>query len=610
MKIKVSKKVPRKLKQAGNALLVALVLGSILCVSVVGYLTVTEQQNFLCMRSQVWNTTITVVEAGIEEGIQHMDYYPTQPAQDGWQQSGIWYYHTSTLPSGDSYTVYANNTNIWQPVIVCKATVTSPTLFTRASSPFMFAAYGGPSVTNAVAPTVTRAVKVQAKRSSLFTKAMVAKHAIAMGGNGMLVNSFDSGNWNYSNFGQYDPTKARSNGDVASNDTISGAVNAGNANIYGHVETGPNGSITLGPNGGVGSYAYQASNPGSTQPGWTSHDSNFTFPDTALAYTSGIGPLPAADIPISTMNVSSNYVPGSTTYPNPVPWSGVQTNCLNYVNNPTWPGPSVPCVVTNMQAVSGTTVYPPPGTYIGSISTNYINGPTVLNAASLPPVGQYIPGTQVQRPNGNWNYTPFYGYDYSYTQLTGYQYATQITYNYATYGTNYSTNVVHYDMVLNSGDYYLDSWPGGSLYVGGTARLVIANGLTMSGQDQITIGNNGSLTLYSGGTANSVGGNGVANQAGLAQNFIMYCAPTVKTLSFTGNGNFIGVICAPTADITMNGGGNNNNDFEGALIGNSVTMNGHFSFHYDEALSRLQNIGRLLVTAWDEIDPLSSPTGP
>src|SRR5215467_13122131 len=133
-------KVPKKLKQAGTALLVALVLGSILCISVVGYLSVSEQQNFLSMRSQVWNTTITVVEAGLEEGIQHMDYYATQPAQDGWQFDGHWYYHTSTLPSGDSYTVYANNTNIYQPVIVCKATVTSPTLFAKASSPFMFAA--------------------------------------------------------------------------------------------------------------------------------------------------------------------------------------------------------------------------------------------------------------------------------------------------------------------------------------------------------------------------------------------------------------------------------------------------------------------------------------
>jgi hypothetical protein len=34
---------------------------------------------------------------------------------------------------------------------------------------------------------------------------------------------------------------------------------------------------------------------------------------------------------------------------------------------------------------------------------------------------------------------------------------------------------------------------------------------------------------------------------------------------------------------------------------NSVTMNGHFSFHYDEALARKFPNPRLLITAWNEI---------
>jgi hypothetical protein len=604
-------KVPKKLKQAGTALLVALVLGSILCISVVGYLSVSEQQNFLSMRSQVWNTTITVVEAGLEEGIEHMDFYVTQPAQDGWQYNGAgWYYHSTTLPSGDSYTVYANNTNIYQPVIICKATVTSPTLFARASSPFMFAAIpiNGQS-TDSTAPTVTRAVKVQAKRSSLFTKAMVAKNTINMNGNGVLTDSFDSGNWNYSNFGHYDPTKARDNGDVASNDTIANTISGGNADIYGHVSTGPNGTVSVGSQGGVGTHAYLGASPsGQIQSGYLSHDSNFTFPDTALAYTSGVGPAGPQNIAVATVNISSNYVNSSSTYPTPPPWSGVQTNCLNYVANATWPGPSVPCVVTNYQSVSQGGTPPPPGAVlVGSISTNYVNGPNMKNQGARPADGTYIPGTLSQRVNGNWDYTVLLGYLYSYTYIANYSYATLLTYNYANYGTNTTWTTNHYDMVLSSGDYYLDSWPGGSLYVSGTARLVIANGLNMSGSDQITIGNNGNLTLYSGGTQNSIGGNGVANNSGYAQNFIMYCAPSVTSFNFNGNGEFIGVICAPNAAATMNGGGKLNNDFEGALVANSVTMNGHFSFHYDEALARLSNTGRLLITSWDEIDPKVSP---
>jgi len=36
-------------------------------------------------------------------------------------------------------------------------------------------------------------------------------------------------------------------------------------------------------------------------------------------------------------------------------------------------------------------------------------------------------------------------------------------------------------------------------------------------------------------------------------------------------------------------------------------MDGHFKFHYDEALGRMPANGRLLITAWDEIDPKSAP---
>jgi hypothetical protein len=31
-------------------------------------------------------------------------------------------------------------------------------------------------------------------------------------------------------------------------------------------------------------------------------------------------------------------------------------------------------------------------------------------------------------------------------------------------------------------------------------------------------------------------------------------------------------------------------------------MNGHFNFHYDEALSRMPGNGRFLITSWNEIN--------
>ena len=101
----------------------------------------------------------------------------------------------------------------------------------------------------------------------------------------------------------------------------------------------------------------------------------------------------------------------------------------------------------------------------------------------------------------------------------------------------------------------------------------------------------------------TVGGNGVINQAGYAENFMLECTASVKTFTFNGNGEFIGVLVAPEADMTMNGGGNANNDFIGSLMMNSVGMNGHFSFHYDEALGRMNpiNNARFLIKSWNEI---------
>jgi hypothetical protein len=61
------------------------------------------------------------------------------------------------------------------------------------------------------------------------------------------------------------------------------------------------------------------------------------------------------------------------------------------------------------------------------------------------------------------------------------------------------------------------------------------------------------------------------------------------------------VLVAPNADLRMNGGGSSYEDFIGALIVKSVTMNGHFKFHYDEALESLRDNGRFTMEQWDEI---------
>src|SRR5205814_881573 len=137
---------------------------------------------------------------------EHLNLYPTNPGQDGWTFDGTWYSHSSTLPSGDSYTVYATTTNVDQPVILAKATVYSPRLLSKANFGFMFAAAGVNVSTGPV--NVSRAVQIKTKRGILFTKAMVARNTIDLKGNNISTDSFDSGDPFHSNYGKYSSATA------------------------------------------------------------------------------------------------------------------------------------------------------------------------------------------------------------------------------------------------------------------------------------------------------------------------------------------------------------------------------------------------------------------
>jgi len=78
--------------------------------------------------------------------------------------------------------------------------------------------------------------------------------------------------------------------------------------------------------------------------------------------------------------------------------------------------------------------------------------------------------------------------------------------------------------------------------------------------------------------------------------------PTNTSFAFKANAAFTGIVYAPQADFTLGGGGNNDYDFAGACVVNTIKMNGHFHFHYDEAL-RKQYWSGYQAAAWNEVDP-------
>src|ERR1700720_944591 len=122
MKIKFSPKV----KKSGNALLVTTFLCSFLCVGILGYLNLVDQETTLSARSQAWNSAMAVLESGTEEGLEQLYTNPSNLTADGWTFDGTYYWRTNTLPDGNGYTVQIDNSNPNTPYITSRAYINLP----------------------------------------------------------------------------------------------------------------------------------------------------------------------------------------------------------------------------------------------------------------------------------------------------------------------------------------------------------------------------------------------------------------------------------------------------------------------------------------------------
>jgi hypothetical protein len=157
--------------------------------------------------------------------------------------------------------------------------------------------------------------------------------------------------------------------------------------------------------------------------------------------------------------------------------------------------------------------------------------------------------------------------------------------------------------------YYLDNssaWQiddlNGSVYVASSnVVLYVSSSLVIPSQGQIYIPPNCSLTVYVGAPTASVGGQGIVNDTGLARNFTYYGLPTNTYINFGANANFVGVVYAPEAYFALGGGGTTPYDFVGRSVTQSVKMNGHYNFHYDESLNVGQTLSGYAAMSWKEL---------
>jgi hypothetical protein len=423
---------------SGSALLITLFTCMTIGMLLGAYLELVRNQNLSTLRSQQWNLAIPIAEAGIEEALTHLFYCPTNRATNGWIADGGVF--TKEREIGDSKYITTISAAP-QPVIISKAYVRVP-LGTEYMDP-------------------PRTIRVTTTNDALWAKGMVAKGQIDLSGNKVRTDSFDSTDPKYSTDGRYDPAKNKDNGDVATNSSLIDSLNVWNAEIYGKASTGPGGTVSVGPNGSIGSAAWHQAGTKGIEPGWSNDDMNVYFPDVQPPFSGG------AFTPISASYQGTNYA----------------------------------LLITS----------------------------------------------------GNW-------------QLSS--------------------------LALSGVDKVL---------VVGNAVLYVTGNVSITGQAYVQIATNSSLQMYVGGSDTAIGGNGFVNTPGNATNFSYFGLPTNKKLTMSGNASFTGAIYAPSAAFSLGGGGSSTYDFVGASVTDSVKMNGHYHFHYDENLGVNGPRRGFTVTSWNEL---------
>ncbi len=221
----------------GNALVITLVTALVIGLILSGYLNLVSNQNISTTRALAWNSAIPVLEAGIEEALAHIHRRDlVNLGADGWVRTeGGLYAKERSLEGSSHFEVTIEPVD--PPVILATGYVLAPLSSSANLNPHY----------------VRRTVRVRTRHDSMFSKPMLAKEKIDLNGKNIQTDSFDSADPLYNTNGQYDPSKTRDHGDIATNSGLVDSLKSGNARIKGHASTGPGGTVAIGSNGTIGS---------------------------------------------------------------------------------------------------------------------------------------------------------------------------------------------------------------------------------------------------------------------------------------------------------------------------------------------------------------------
>jgi len=166
---------------------------------------------------------------------------------------------------------------------------------------------------------------------------------------------------------------------------------------------------------------------------------------------------------------------------------------------------------------------------------------------------------------------------------------------YSTPGSG-SYGGTNFNWVVGEGNYTMNSINvsgGKSLVVTGKAVLYVPGDFLTSSTGFIYVAPGASLQLYVGGKF-VVSGSGIVNGTDRADKLAVWGLNSCKTVSYSGNAEFIGTVYAPYAAFGFSGSAG----ACGAFTASTVSISGGASVHYDEVLTAGPGY---IVASWNEI---------
>jgi hypothetical protein len=285
---------------AGKTLFVVIVVTSLLAVLLAAYLTLLGNVNSATVRSQGWNQTVPVVEAGLEDALTHLNVHGlTNLACDGWTLvSGTTNMFKIQRTLGDSvYLVVISN---WVAGVTNGAT-NKPTIESRgyvaqsglasAPTPYVFAAAGTPRKSY-----LSRGVRVTSE-FKVPMRGLVCRSTLQgqsdPAPNNVRIDSYDSSNPLYSSNGLYVAGLAKQNGFVGTTSRSAGTMQLqGPTKIVGNVGTGAAGVLAMVSPAVVGDLVF-VNNPvngGQVQAGHLQTALTMPFPNATVPFAGGFTP--------------------------------------------------------------------------------------------------------------------------------------------------------------------------------------------------------------------------------------------------------------------------------------------------------------------------------